>query len=220
MTKIPSFGFSAFLKLLNIKDAPQRSEIRKRYKPSEKAYDYHKNLRKRVQWLATGSHTIQAVLATLHEITRMPERNSTERALKKFEEWRADHPQELLPATTMKMKSPNGVYNLTFTADFVVELGDRQTAVHVWNTQCKLSKGITLALLTQVAFSWPKTKDRPHDFAVLSLQTGEIHKSSDASGDHAELGLALLKHVERLCEIASVDLGGDVAEDRPSPRPE
>ena len=219
MIKPPSFGFSAFLKLLNIKDAPQKTEVRKRYKPSKGGYDYHKNLRKRIQWLATGSYTMATVLATLDQIKKKPERNATERALRKFGGWRELNPQDLLPSLSMKMKSPNEAYNVIFTADFVVKLGSRQTAVHVWNTQCKLSRDITLALLTQIASAWPISKARPHDFAVLSLQTGEMYRWSEASREHSELGLALLKHIDRLCEIALRDADGDAAEERPSPRP-
>lgn len=217
MSKIPTFGFSAFLKLLNLNAAPQRSEKRKRYKPSEEGYDYHKSLRKRIQWLATGTHSMPAVLATLGQIRRKPERNSAERALKKFEEWRAAHPAALLPSIAIKMASPNGVYNVHFSADFVAELGQRQTAIHVWNTQLKLSRNITLALLTQVASAWPLSQTRPQDFAVLSLQTGEIFRWSDALHEHAELGSALLTHIERLCEIAASEVEGHIAEDRPSP---
>jgi hypothetical protein len=219
MTKIPNFGFSALLKVLNIAEAPQKAEIRKRYKPSGKGYDYHKNLRKRIQWLATGTHSFVEVSATLDEIKRKPERNSTERALKKFANWRKANPQPLLPSRVVKIASPRNIYELTFAADFVVEMGSRLTAIHVWNTQVDLSRNITLALLTQIAAGWPVDASRPQDFAVLSLQTGEIYKWSDSSKEHRDLGLAMIRQIEQLCQIAAEDLDGTTVADRPAPYP-
>lgn len=217
MTKIPNFGFSALLKVLHLKEAPQKAEIRKRYKPSGKGYDYHKNLRKRVQWLATGSHSFLEVQSTLDEIKQKPERNSTERALNKFAEWLIANPELLLPSQSVRIASPHNIYGFVFSADFVTKIGSRATAVHVWNTQVKLSRNITLALLTQVAAGWPENASRPQDFAVLSLQTGEIYKWSDSSKEHRELGFALIRQVEQICQNAAQDVDSPAVTDRPTP---
>lgn len=217
MTKIPTFGFSAFLKVLHLKEAPQKAEIRKRYKPSGIGYDYHKNLRKRIQWLATGTHSFIEVQSTLNQIKRKPERHSTERALKKFSDWRTANPQPLLPSRVIKISSPRNIYAFNFSADFVVEIGSRATAIHVWNTQVELARNITLALLTQVAESWPVDVSRPDDFAVLSLQTGEIYRWSDSSKEHVDLGISMIRHIERVCETAVQDYDGSTVTDRPAP---
>ena len=102
--------------------------------------------------------------------------------------------------------SPKGFFKVTFQPDFLLELGGRRTAVHVWNTQQELSGNLVLAALCTVASRFP-IQHRPDDFAVLSLQDGRFYRWSDATKKHAALGENLLAMLDTQCELARTELG-------------
>ncbi|MBC7284593.1 hypothetical protein, partial [Hoeflea sp.] len=192
MVKIPSFGFSAFLKIVCANEKPQKRAIRERHKPSKSGYDFHRNLRLRVQWLASNSHTVAEVINSLNGITKAPERKSTYAAIKKFIEWKSHHKKELSYCDPITFQSPNGLFQVKFTPDFLTELDGRMTAVHVWNTQEKLSRHLVIAILTTVASNWSDTPDRPDDFAVFSLQDGQFYRWSEHTVEHRKLAQRLM----------------------------
>lgn len=80
------------------------------------------------------------------------------------------------------------------------------TAVHVWNTQEKLSRHLVVAMLTIVAANWEETPERPDDFAVFSLKDGKFYSWSEHTGEHRRLGQTLMLHIEKLCENARIEL--------------
>lgn len=64
MASIPTFGFSAFLRIICSNEKPKRRAIVDRHRPSKKGgYDYHRNLRNSIKKLAVGSHDLKEILA-------------------------------------------------------------------------------------------------------------------------------------------------------------
>lgn len=219
MTKVPNFGFSAFLKLVCSNPKPQKRTVRDRHKPRGGGYDYHKSLRRRIQQIAFEGLSATEALASTTQITKAPERASAKRGLERFFSWRLQNQSELEACEPLTFLSPKSFFKITFQPDFLVMLNGRRTAVHVWNTQKKLSRNLVLASLTLVATRFP-LDNRPDDFAVLSLQDGEFYRWSDANKEHGRMGEELLKILDAECEIArtELDLPGIQPEQRhPSP---
>lgn len=206
MAKIPSIGFSAFLKIVCANEKPQKRAIRERHKPTQGGYDFHRNLRRRIQWLASESHTLEQVTSSLKEIKRTPERVSTRAALKRFVNWQSKHKAEIKFCEPLTFRSPNGLFQVKFAPDFLTELEGRMTAIHVWNTQEKLSRNLVIAILTAVAANWDETPDRPDDFAVFSLTDGQFYRWSEHTGQHKKLGQEIMLHIEKLCIAARTEL--------------
>lgn len=208
MTKIPKFGFSAFLRIICANEKPQRRLIKERHKPSKGGYDFHKSLRRLIQKVAVGELTRpDEVAAYVSNIKKPAERTSLSTGFKKFLEWHHVNAKSLQFVDPMAVNSPNGHYQVNFTVDFITEIDGRNTAVHVWNTNSNLNRNLVIATLTVVAKSWPVTQTRPSDYAVLSLKTGDLFKWSDASAEHKILGERLMLHIEKLCVLARKELG-------------
>jgi hypothetical protein len=219
MSRIPNFGFSAFLKLICLADKPQKRAVRERHKPSTGGYDYHKSLRSRIQQVAFEGLSEANVLASTEQITKGPERESAKRGLKRFFEWRSTNPGALELCDSLTFQSPKGFLKITFQPNFLLEINGRRTAVHVWNTKSKLSRNLVLAALSLVAARFPETT-RPDDFAILSLQDGTVYRWSDATKQHAALGENLLALLDARCELARDELGLPTTIDINIPRPE
>lgn len=208
MTRIPKFGFSAFLRIICANEKPQKRLIKERHKPSEGGYDFHKSLRRLIQKLTVGELTTPNDIAMyVAGITQAAERKSVSKGIKTFREWYEKNAMPLRGVGPMVFSSPNNHYQVNFTADFITEIDGRNTAVHVWNTNSNLNRNLVIATLTIVAKSWPVTQTRPSDYAVLSLKTGDLLKWSDASAEHKMLGERLMLHIERLCVLARKELG-------------
>lgn len=208
MTKTPKFGFSALLKIICANEKPQKRHLRDRHKPSKGGgYDFHKSLRWRIQQLASENMTAAEAISSTENISMRSERVSALNGLKAFIEWRSKNPNPISFCDAITFESPKGLFKVKFTANFLTEIDNRITAVHVWNTKEKLSKELVTAMLTVVALNWPETTSRPDDFAVLSLRTGEIFRWSDHSSEHESLGVALMVHIEKLCTLVRKDLG-------------
>ncbi|MBB4190054.1 hypothetical protein GGE45_002537 [Rhizobium aethiopicum] len=218
MSQIPKFGFSAFLKLLNTNPKPQTRLVRERYRPSGGGYDYHKSLRTRVQQVAFGELTPQQALDSTALITKHSERESARRGLKRFFEWQQQNPGTLETTDGLLFTSPKGLYKVEFTANFLLELDGRRTAVHLWNTQHPLSGQLVRAALCTVATRFPE-HDRPDDIAVLSLQDGSIYKWSESDRQIALLGERLLEFLDNQFEVARTELGLPASPEGPSPQP-
>lgn len=203
MTKIPTFGFSAFLKLICLSERPQKTAVRGRHRPSKgSGYDYHKSLRTRVQQLATHSRSINDIMNSIGEITKQGERESVKQGLARFEKWRLEIKGNITFCDRLTFESPKGLFRITFGADFVIDMAGRQTAVHVWNTNCKLSRNLVYGALSLVAENWEKEDQRPSDFAVLSLQDGQFYAWSDEPNRYKNVGHGIVAHLERLCQLS------------------
>jgi hypothetical protein len=219
VSQVPKFGFSAYLKLINANPKPQRRIVRERYKPSNGGYDFHRSLRQRVQQIAFEGITPAAALASTQQITKPSERESARRALERFFSWREMNLGQLEPSNHVVFTSPGGLFKVDFTADFILEIGGRRTAVHVWNTRHALVGNLTRAALSAVALRFP-LENRPDDFAVLSLQDGSFFRWSEADRSTAALGERLLELLDMEFARARMELGlpASPAEDFPTTR--
>ena len=68
---MPTFGFSAFLKLICLNDRPSRTQLRSRLQPSEGGYDFHRSLRQRAQRYLMYGETMEEVVASIGDIVRV-----------------------------------------------------------------------------------------------------------------------------------------------------
>jgi hypothetical protein len=203
MSKVPVFGFSAFLRLACSSEKPQKSGVRKRHSPAKKGgYDFHKSLRAAVRRLSSEPKSEDEVLKYLKEIKRPAERASAVRGFIAFAKWRKGNAEPSGACEPIFITSPKGLYKIKFDADLLLDIGGRRTAVHVWNTKSKLDRNTVMALLSVLARSWPDLQSRPDDFAVLSLPDDKLYKWSDDPKKYRAAGELLLDHFDRLCEYS------------------
>lgn len=209
LSKLPTFGFSAFLKLISLNETPQRSALRERYKPTDgKGYDYHRSLRLALQKINGGTHSAAEVLSSLNSISKMPERHSAKRGVVRFLKWRKLHTGHVSSCDPVIIESPTQMFRVRFEADCVIEVEGRRTAIHVWNTKRpELSRNLVLAALTLVQRQWPKDQDTVDDFAVLSLQDHKLYRWSEHPNAYGNAANALMQHIERLCAIMMNEIG-------------
>jgi hypothetical protein len=59
---MPSFGISAFLRIVHMNPRPQRSELRRRFTPREGGYDFHSSLRRLAHRLLVEGESFENVL--------------------------------------------------------------------------------------------------------------------------------------------------------------
>ncbi|NTF31955.1 hypothetical protein [Rhizobium skierniewicense] len=204
MAPIPTFGFSAFLRLSCLNEKPQKTAIFDRHRPSkEGGYDYHRNLRTCIQKLATGSHSLQEVLVEISEITKPSERRSTKRGVIRFLRWIIANGSTVTFCDPVFIHSQLGFFKVRFDANCVVEINGRRTAIHVWNTKKpRLSEKEVMAALTLVRRGVDTKIDVVDDFAVLSLQDGRLYKWSDNPSGYNVLADSILLQIDRLCSLA------------------
>lgn len=219
MSRVPNFGFSAFLKFLCSNEKPQRRSLKERHKPSEGGYDRHRSLRRAIQSLALNGVSYDDVLSSLSLIKSDSERASATKALAKFRDWAIEHKYVLKPAQPFTFSSPQNLFKITFQPNFITEIDGRITSIHIWNTKHPLVTELVLSVLSLVANRFPITPERPDDFAVLSLQNGHIYKWSDSTKEHLALGEKLLLHFEKICKLVRSDLGLPTIGDTPDEHP-
>ena len=207
MSRVPKFGFSAFLKFICSNEKPQKRILRERHNPNKSGgYDFHKSMRRGIQRMAFDGASYEQVAASFSSIKNPPERISALKCLKEFDAWMKIHKASLSSFPEIVFSSPNGVFNISFRADFIAEMGGRVTAVHVWNTNHKLSSNLVLCALCLVAQNAPLTPSRPDDFAVLSMRDGRIYKWSDATKEHGIFAEKLMLNYEKVCHIVRDEL--------------
>lgn len=221
MSKTPTFGFSAFLRLISLNEAPQKTAIRERYKHSKgKGYDFHRSLRLALQNLNNGSHTAVELLSALSSIKKVPERHSAKRGIVRYLRWRRLNPGPVTNCDSVIVESPASLFKVRFDADCVVKLDEQRVAIHVWNTKgTKLSRNLVLAALTLVQRNWPKNSDTVDDFAVLSLQDMKLYRWSDDPKTYQDFADNLMVHLDRLCRASINEPSGTrptAPPDRPS----
>lgn len=203
---VPKIGFSAYLKIINSNPRPQRTIVRQRCRPSSGGYDFHKSFRYRVQQVSFEDLSPAAALASTQQISREPERNSAHRALERFFEWKEEHPGVMVSSAPISFNSPAGLFKVEFVPDFLLEIGGRMTAVHLWNTQHDLSGHLVRAALSSVAARHPM-ESRPDDFAVLSLRDQTLYRWSEADRETRALGERLLDLLDMQFAAARTELG-------------
>ena len=208
-----TFGFSAFLKVLSLNEAPQRTEIRKRLAPSSGGgYDFHKSLKLCARRYLVGGEAMPAVIASASAITRASERQSAIAALQRLEGWRVATPGEIVDISPVVFESPRHLFRVRFEPTLGLRIRGRTTAFHIWNTQRpKLASGPTYAALALVAKAYHSQGDGPDDVGVLSLREPVVAYFLSAVSDPSTLAASLVEHIEEI-------IGGGPPP--PPPRPE
>ena len=193
---MPVFGMSAFLRIVHLNPRPQRTELRKRLRPSGKPYDFHSSLRRLAQSLMVHGETLEGVLARASEITQEPERLSAQVGLRRLDEWRRDHPAELLDFDDVTYRSPGGRFGVKFTANYGMEIGGQSVAIHLWNTtRPRLEERLVRATLSLFVDGYRETRNPPDDLAVLCLRTLRLIRLGNPT-DVRELGRLIVADVD------------------------
>ncbi|UHS61159.1 hypothetical protein HRR99_06345 [Agrobacterium vaccinii] len=215
MARVTTFGFSAFLRLLAQNEKPQRSAVKRRHITSKGGRNFHRSLHLSIARMLTGKASFKEVIKAARNIKKPAERRYAKVGIVRFLRWYISMGAKgaAYPATTLA--SPQGFFRVKFDPDCIVNLDGRRTAVHLWNSKEKINNDQALAALSLVAAKFPLTFDRPDDFAVLSLQSGDIYKWSDANKEHRKLALDLMIHLDRLFTITQSELGIPPRGDQP-----
>jgi hypothetical protein len=212
---MPTFGLSAFLKLICLNEQPGRTQMRARLSPSTGGYDFHRSLRLRAHRYLVDREPMEDVMASIAQIVRVPEQTSARLGLQRLEEWRAAHPGAIIPYAPVTYESPAGLFKVTFTADFGVRMGVDGVAVHLWNTASPaLSPRMVYAALSLFEPLYAASDKRPNDLAVLSLREPRLYRLSEA-GRFAGLGASLADRIEEMMRDVTNELDLPGHEDRP-----
>jgi hypothetical protein len=212
---LPTFGFSAFLKLLSLNSRPQRTLIRKRLSRSgSSGYDFHRSLRLLAGRYINGS-SLEDVLRLAEDINRPPEKQSAQSGLKQLAAWRSANPGSILDFDPVSFESPAKNFKVQFQPDFGIRLGEQKVAAHIWNTRTvELDKRMTYAALSLIAPLYSTNGDRPDDVGVLSLPDKMLYRLSEA-GDYTEVGLRLVRRLDDIFQ----DILGEPSKPGPTDRP-
>lgn len=210
-----NFGTSAFLKLLYQNAKPQRRTIRDRERSTgDGGYDFHRSLRLRVQRRLVDGEPLASIMTTIDQIGRQAERNSVHTGMERLEDWRRAYPGTILGFSSVTYESPAGLFKVSFTPDFGVQIGPRSVAAHVWNTkEPTLVEHLTYGAL---ALFHPLYEggNRPDDLAVLSLRDGTLYRLDDVAKFEA-LGAELATRIDDVIRDVRDELGLPGADEHP-----
>lgn len=218
---MPTFGFSAYLKLVSLNEKPQRTEVRGRFKNRENGYDFHRSLRLRARRLLVDNEPIDAVMASINEILRVPEQKSARLGLDYLVQWRLANPGSMVAFEPALYESPEKIFKINFAPDFGIRIGTDSVAVHIWNTATPpLKSRLVYAALSLFPEIYDQHANAPKDIALLSLRDGKLYRLSDGFG-HAALGARLVEQVEAVFRRVRNELGlpPSSRDDRPSAPP-
>lgn len=214
---MPTFGFSAYLKLISLNERPRMTAIRTRVAKVGKGYDYHRAMKLAARRLLVDGEPLDAVLVSAEAIKRSSERAAAKIALERLAQWRSDNPHDLLAYRSATYDHPSGLFSVAFTPDFGVRLGRLGTAVHIWNTaKPELTPRAVYAALAL----FPDLFDEPgapDDLALLSLREPQLFRLSEA-GRYAGLAKSVAESVAETFRNVRDELEGPPGEDRPPPR--
>lgn len=217
---MPTFGLSAFLKLICLNERPGRTQLRARLVPGAGGgYDFHRSLRLRAHRYLVDGEPMEDLMASVAQIAREPEQASARLGLQRLEEWRTANAGAIIPYTPVTYESPSGLFKVTFTADFGVRMGAEGVAVHLWNTASPaLSPRMVYAALSLLEEPYGATGDPPDDLGVLSLREPRLYRMSEA-GRFAGLGTSLAARIEDMIRDITEELDLPAREDRPGQIP-
>jgi len=196
---MPTFGFSAFLKLLSLNPKPQRREVRTRLSPSTGGYDFHRSLRLKVRRLMLENEDIETLLEEASHLGNPAERRSLEEGLRLLDDWRRSNPGEVTDIASALYVSPHENFKVSFIPDFGYRMGDKNVAIHVWNTgTVQLSERMTYVALELIASSYDE-HTAPDDLAVLSLPDRRLYRL-DSVPDQGSLAALVAADLDRTFE--------------------
>jgi hypothetical protein len=204
---MPTFGFSAFLKLLSLNPRPQRREVRLRLSPSDGGYDFHRSLRLRTSRLMVDNEDLQALINEASDLGNPAERRSLEAGLRQLDAWRAANPSQVLAIPSALYVSPGQEFRVNFIPDFGYRMGTQNVAVHLWNTgTIELSPRMTYAAMALVSTAY-EGDVAPDDLAVLSLPDNRLYRLSDVP-DQSRLAAIVAGNLDRLFASVRGELVG------------
>lgn len=215
---MPTFGFSAYLKLLSLNEKPRRTAICSRVAGEGGGYDFHRSMKREASRLLGEDASLEEILASLQAIKRAPERASASQALKRLATWRSANPGELMTFEPATYSHASGLFKVKFTPDFGIRLGRTKTAVHIWNTaQPTLTSRAVHSALSLFPDLYEEGNG-PEDFALLSLREPMLYRLSEA-GRHAGVGESAAEKIAEGFRSAINDLGSQNPADQPGMPP-
>lgn len=219
---MPTFGFSAFLKLISLNPRPQRALIRQRLIASQSGgYDFHRSLKLRANRYLVDGIPLADVLSSVEEIRRAAERRSAKAGLEKLGAWRNENAGQILSFEPILFESPAKNFKVQYLPNFGVQLSGQTVATHIWNTaNPNLDSRMVYAALSLFPPLYADREDRPDDLAVLSLPNSQFYRLSEA-GDQTEFGRRLIRRLDDSFEEIRREPEKPTAppKDRPAPPP-
>lgn len=206
---MPTFGFSAFLKLLSLNERPQRREIRQRLFPSAAGgYDFHRSLRLLCRRLLVGEEPLHALLASADGLTNSAEARSVKLGLESLNAWRGENPGQVVSVPPRTYESPRGRFKVHFTPDFGLQVDGNITAIHIWNTsRPELAPRMVYAALSLIPDLYDNESiEPPADFGVLSLPEHRLYRLSDVN-DFTIVGRRVASMIEDIIDESSSETG-------------
>lgn len=203
---MPTFGFSAFLKLLSLNPRPQHREVRVRLTPSGAGgYDFHRSLRLFCRRLLSGAASLNELLEAAEGLANKAEAKSAKSGIQSLAAWIAENPGEIVPIPPRTFVSPRDLFRVQFSPDFGIRMGHQLIAVHIWNTaKPDLNARMVYAALALLPDLYEdESTSPPDDFAVLSLPDGKLYRLSDVG----EYGLIAKRVVSSIEELISDIIG-------------
>ncbi len=216
---MPTFGFSAFLKLLCLNDRPQQRELRVRLSPlTAGGYDFHRSLRLLCRRLLVDQDDIAELMVLADGLANPAEARSARAGLEALSAWREGHPGRIVTIPPRVFESPNHLFKVQFTPDFGLETGGQVTAIHVWNTlRPPLIPRMVYSALSFIPELYEnESSNPPSDFGVLSLPDMKLYCLSDV-GDYSVISRRVVAMIEEYIEAISGDLGDPLLPDAEMP---
>ncbi|MBB3997819.1 hypothetical protein [Aureimonas pseudogalii] len=196
---MPTFGFSAFLKLISLSPRRQKSEIQKRLQPSKNGYDFHRNLKLHAHRYLYEGTALEDVLASVSRIVKDAEKRSTAQGLARLHTWRSENLGDLIEFPPAIYESPRGRFKVKFTSD--IGIADRGgMAIHIWNTASPgLNAREIFAALALMNTAYRNIVPSPASMAVLSLRNSQLYRLTDAE-DFSLIGRRVVESLEGIFE--------------------
>lgn len=174
------FGFSAYLRIINLKSNKQKSELKQRFKKDKNpgGYDFHAEMRRIIRGLALGEISLSEAEARTKMIKKLPERKYAKRALEAFIHWRTHQTGEFFAPENCIYEHKSGLFKILYDPNFALKNNGRVVYIHIWNTEHPLDRRLTVASLDLMQNEYQKTKLPTPEIAVLSLSNGQFYISS------------------------------------------
>lgn len=213
---MPTFGFSAFLKLLCLNERPQRRELRVRLSPAQGGgYDFHRSLRLLCRRFLVENENFDNLLALADGLANSAEARSARAGLEALREWRRLNPGRIVVVSPRTFESPNRSFRVHFTPDFGLEADGFVTAIHIWNTaRPSLVDRMVYAALSIVPGLYEgEHQSPPDDFGVLSLPDMRMYCATDV-GDYSIIGRRVVSMIESYIDSISESYIDPMFDDR------
>ncbi len=168
---MPTFGVSAFLKLVSLNAKPRKTELRRRLRGSSSGgYDFHRSLKLASHRYLVDGVSLEDLLEAAKDVAQLPERKSLIAGLERLALWRKGAPGQLRNVPPRVWESPKGFFKIAVQPEFGLINEGRLTAFHLWNTKTTdLDEDAAYAVLALLPELYRDMDDAPTDFGILSL---------------------------------------------------